>query len=318
MRIDPRQHLHRSLATAFAIVAGLLLCACPASVSARVLEVTASLPMIGEWAQAVGGDAVRVHVIAPAAADPHTFEPSVRSIQAVSRSQVLFILGLGLEPWAERLAQAEPSFNIVVIAPASGLHRLDASGHDGHSDHTDDCQHGEFDPHVWLDPLRVKEMVRSIAASLGTLAPQKADLFARNADAYCGLLDALDAEIRTTLAPIATGRRILVTNHNNLHYFAERYNFVVLDTLLGVQGAAGGQPSARRVKEIVKKLREHRVTALFADASTNRKLLEAVAAEADIAHTGVVYSVPAGSGSLAPDYLQMMRHNANEIARLLF
>src|SRR5690606_1762399 len=137
MRIDPRQHLHRSLATAFAIVASLLLCASPASVCARVLEVTASLPMIGEWAQAVGGDAVRVHVIAPAAADPHTFEPSVRSVQAVSRSQVLFILGLGLEPWAERLAQAELSFNIVVIAPASGLHRLDEASHDGHSDHTD-------------------------------------------------------------------------------------------------------------------------------------------------------------------------------------
>lgn len=353
MRIDLRRHFHGGRAVAFAIVLSLLLCSVSARAATRVLEITASLPMIGEWAQTVGGDAVRVRVIAPPSADPHTFEPSVRSIQAVSRSQVLFILGLGLEPWAERLSRAEPSFNIVAIAPTSGLYHLNAQARDEHDHsadldksvsqagaagvtaqvpseailptrtallhpHDHDCTHGVVDPHVWLDPLRVKEMVRSIAATLSALAPQETNRFTNNADAYCALLDALDVEIHSILSPIEAGKRILVTNHNNLHYFAKRYNFVVLDTLLGVQGAAGGQPSARRVKEIVQTLQRHKVTALFADASSSRNLLEAVAAEADIIRTGIVYSVPAGNGSPAPDYLQMMRHNAQEIARLLF
>lgn len=360
--------------------------------SAAPLEVTASLPMVGEWVQIVGGEHVRVRVIAPAGADPHAFDPSVRSIQAVNRSQALFIIGLGLEVWAERLMLANPTLKVVPITPspcklrplttkhthpanhhhpgpadahapnvtASDTDHHHPEGADAHTSpatasdtahphvgptdaHASDtahprtldsdiaspsgihaataqeavCAHTEFDPHVWLDPLHVKEMVRTIAHTLTALAPHHANHFTHNADAYCEQLDALHGEIITILAPIAPQRRKLVTNHDNLHYFASRYGFVVLDALLGTQGTAGGQPSARRVRDIVARIRESHVTAVFADAASSSALLEAVAAEAGIAPPGTLYSIPTAGSAPAANYLQMMRHNANEVARLL-
>lgn len=310
------------------------------------LQVTASLPMVGEWVQAVGGEHVQVSVVAPVGSDPHTFEPSARSMQAVNRGAALFVVGLGLEPWVTRLKLASPALRIVALAPMADLRSIGEHDHSAkksaHGNHMEKpagigdrcpaetsagssgggapahvCAHGEYDPHVWLDPIRVQVMVRTIEQTLSARAPSAAQDFKRNADAYCLQLEALDKAIVATLEPISPARRKLVTNHDNLRYFAERYNFVITDTLFGAQGAGNGQPSVRRVLKIVAEIREHNVDAVFADAFSGSNLLEAVAQEAGIGTVGRLYSVPAGASSPASDYLQMMQFNANEIARAL-
>lgn len=398
-----------------AFVTGLMLAVCgtAAAATTQPLKVCASLPMIGEWVAAVGQDAVSVRVLSPLGADPHSFEPSARSITMARNSQALFAMGLGLEPWIERIEKADPSLRIIRIAPTADL-RLPAGAcahhdHDAHHSARDDAhpsttsdahhpgrddahpsttsdahhanrddahttrddahttrddadhpgkdsahhdhegnapanaahahahdgahaesrpvahehhhhhehEHGEFDPHVWLDPVLVKQMVATIAAELAALAPEHREQFEHNALAYSRELDALDAQIRAELAGIPAAQRKLVTNHDNLRYFAARYDFEVSDTLLGTQGSEGGQPSARKVRELVEQIRSENIRAVFADAFSERSLLNAVASEAGIAPPWLFYSIPAGANSPAPDYLQMMRHNAEQIRQAL-
>lgn len=298
----------------------------------RPLEVAATLPLVAEWVQVVGGDGVKVHVLSPANADPHSFEPSARGIAAARRAQAVFALGLGLEQWVDRVERADTTLNVVRIAPTQGLRQMsqgtacnhDHGAHDhsthNHADHDTDAAHnhgGESDPHVWLDPVLVQAMVQNIATELSRLQPANADSFAANAQRYCEQLQALDAQIRSELATVPAGRRKLLSNHDSLHYFASRYGFEIVATLFGTQGTEGGQPSARKVRELVGIIRAEGITAVFADASSNQSLLNAVTKEAAIAPPVVLYPMPAGKGTPAEDYLGMMRFNAAAIASAL-
>lgn len=289
----------------------------PADQVAPALRVVTTLPMIGEWASAVGGGRVTVLVLAQAGSDPHSFEPTARSIASASSADVVFGLGLGLEPWLERITQGHRSMNLVWVAPHTGLRRLDASaGHD-HSCTTGAHAHCEWDPHVWLDPLMAAQMVQTIAGELSAIAPADAELFAGNAAAYCTKLAELDADISRQLEPVAAADRKLVTNHDNLHYFARRYGFSVADTLFTTQGSEGGHPSARKVRALVRRIHEQGIRALFADGFNGQDLLQAVAKEAGLPPPVVLYSIPGASGGPAADYFSMMRHNARAIAEAL-
>jgi zinc/manganese transport system substrate-binding protein len=131
-----------------------------------------------------------------------------------------------------------------------------------------------LDPHFWLDPLRVADAALLIAEEMHRIEPGVD--WARRAEDYAARLTATHEEIVEILAPVADRR--LVTNHESMGYFALRYGFEVIGTVIP-GGSTLAQPSSAELAELVELLESEGVRSIFVDTSSPHDLAEAVAAE---------------------------------------
>ena len=182
-------------------------------------------------------------------------------------------------------------------------------GDDGHGHaHAEDG-----DPHIWHDPRRVAGTLDVLAGALADDAD--VDEVRSCADDYRAELEALDAEIEALLAPIPDDRRILVTSHDSLAYFADRYGFEIVGTVIPSTTTIA-ETSAAQLAELADTITEYGVPAIFTDRFESDVDAEALADRLDIA------IVPLHGGSLTDDgaastYVGMMRANAEAIADAL-
>ena len=180
--------------------------------------------------------------------------------------------------------------------------------HEGHG-------HGIYDPHFWFDPLRVKVVVDDIAVRLSALDPDRADAYRANAFAYDGWLDELHNWTEEQVSQIPEDRRLLVTSHDSLGYFADRYGFEVVGVILSITTEV--EPSAEDLTDLVDKVRESEVTAVFGETTVSERLAAAVANESGATlvrlHSGSLGS----KGSGAETYIEMSRTNVERIATAL-
>lgn len=197
-------------------------------------------------------------------------------------------------------------------------HGHDDDAHDededehGHDDHA----HGEFDPHFWFDPIRVKVAVNELAERLAEEDPAGAALYADNAAAYNAELDELHAWIEEQVAQIPAERRALVTSHDSFSYFAERYGFEVVGTVIpGL--TTEREPSAQEIAGLVDTIRDLGVRAIFAETTVGDAITQSVARETG-ASIATLYTGSLGApGSGADTYIGMARANTLAIVEAL-
>ena len=184
--------------------------------------------------------------------------------------------------------------------------------HDDHEGHA----HTGSDPHFWLDPLRVAKAVELIAEALTDVDPSID--WAGRAEVYASELEQLHAAIESILAGIPEGDRKLITNHEALGYFADRYDFEVLDTVIP-GGATLADPSSAELAALVETIREEGVPAIFAETIESTALAEALAAEAgpDVEVVELYTGSLGEPGSGADTLVGMLRVNAQRIAEAL-
>jgi zinc/manganese transport system substrate-binding protein len=191
----------------------------------------------------------------------------------------------------------------------------DDEDHDDH-DH-DDHDHGAVDPHLWTDPTGLIPVLEALRAELTTAGVDAADID-ESLDAYIARLETLDAEIETILAPIPDDQRVLVTNHDAFGYFANRYGFEVIGTVIPSL-TTNAEVSPAALDDLAELMRDRSVTAVFAENTESDQLASALADEVG----GGVQVVELFSGSLGPsgsgaeDYISMMTTNAELIAEAL-
>lgn len=140
---------------------------------------------------------------------------------------------------------------------------------DGHDDH--DHAHGDFDPHLWLDPENAKVWVTAIAAALSEKDPKNAAAYAENAKAARAELDALSAEIRKTLEP-ARGKGYVVF-HDAYHYFEHRFDIEASGSIALSDATA---PGPKRLREIRAEVKSREATCVFSEPQFQPKLVSTV------------------------------------------
>lgn len=188
-----------------------------------------------------------------------------------------------------------------------------AMGDDAH-EHED----GACDPHFWTDPLNVKVWAANIAEAFAEADPANAETYRANAAAYQAELDALNEEVAEILSVIADERRVLVTNHEFLAYFALHYGFEIVGVVLP-GGTTLAEPEPQQIAALVRSIEAEGVSAIFVEFSATQALAAAIAAEAG----QPVQLVQLYSGALseadgpAATYLDYMRFNARAIAEAL-
>ncbi len=274
----------------------------------EALRVVASTSIVGDVVANVGGEALGLTVLVDRGVDPHAYDTSTQDLRAVERAHVVFVNGFGLEEsLLETLENAGGEAPVVSVSEGVEAREF-APG--------ETASTTGLDPHVWFDPALVKVWVGNVANALGSLDPENADSYRANAEAYRAALDELDAWIQASVEAIPEERRLLVTDHDSLGYFADRYGFEVLGAIIPAYSTAA-EPSAREVAELQEAIEALDVRAVFVGTTFNPSLGQRLAEDTGIA------LVPLFTGSLseadgpAASYLEFMRFNVAAIVEAL-
>jgi zinc/manganese transport system substrate-binding protein len=256
---------------------------------------------------------MELDVMIPPGVDPHDFAPSAQQVAAISSADLVIANGLGLEEGLEDvLAQAE-SEGITVIRAGEQVDPLPLRGAVAEPENEEG--HGGFDPHFWQDPIRMKKAVEVLTTALVTAGvPDATD----NAIDYQTDLDATYADIVAILDPIPSDRRVLVTNHDAFGYFADRYEFEVIGTIIP-GGSTLAEPSSAEIAELVETIVTHDVPAIFVENIGSEGLAGILAEETgtDVKIVQLTSDALGEPGSATGTYLDMLLYNATAIAGAL-
>ena len=302
---------------------GLLLAACggaqtePTAVEESATEgvsikVLASTTFLADIAQNVAGDRAKVESLLPFGADPHSYQAAPTDVAKIAESNVLILNGVEYEHFIEPLLENAGGERMVIEA-ATGIepHQMEehAEGEEGHD-------HEAGDPHMWLDPNLVITYVENIRDGLSKADPDGAAIYQSNAEAYITQLQELDAFIREQVETIPADHRLLVTNHEALGYFAERYGFEVVDTILP-SFSSEASASAQEIAAAVDSIKASGAPAILLGEVENADLANQIASETGVKVVDNLYLETLTDGEPAATYIEMMRHNVTQIANAL-
>jgi zinc transport system substrate-binding protein len=307
---------NRRRALVRAAAACLLVCvlACgrreaPEGQGGAAMSVFVSIPPQADFARRLAGDRVAVHVMVPPGRSPHVYDPTPRQMARLAESRVYFCIGVPFEKrLIERIASINPRLRVVDTCkgveylPMEAEHR-----HEGEEEHAEEhndahAHEGERDPHVWLDPRRVKIIGRNMADALRELDPANAAQYGRNLARFEADLDATYARVSAVLRPFR-GAHFMVF-HPAYGYFADAFGLEQL-----VVEVEGKEPSARQLTRIIAEARRRRVKVIFVQPQFSRRTAEAIASAVGAA---VVPLDP-----LAADYLANLDDMAGKLAKAL-
>lgn len=283
------------------------------------LQVVVVESFLADIVHNIAGERLEVETLMPSGLDPHSFEPTPKDVAKISDSDILFINGAGLEEWLEDIIENLPEDQLIITASAGLESRIEVE--EGHEEgevveEVDEHDH-EYDPHFWLNPLLVVKYVENIRDGLIRIDPEGSALYTANAETYIQQLIELDQYIEEKITQIPVDRRLIVTNHESFGYFADRYGFTIVGTILK-SVSSGASPSALQMAELVDQMRSSGASAIFMETGSNPELAEQLSNETGIK---VVYDLYTHSiseeGGNAPNYIELMKYNVEQIINAL-
>lgn len=275
------------------------------------MKVVTTFSILADFARNVGGDRVDVTSLVGPNGDVHVYAPTAADVQAVKRARLVIINGLGLEGWLPRLISSSATKAISVVATKGIVPRQVGAG-ESLARHR---EVGSADPHAWQSVENAKIYVANIRDAMIEADPANATTYKDNAAAYLARLDALDREVRQTIARIPADRRKVISAHDAFGYFAAAYGIA----FVAPQGVSTEtEPSARDVAAVITQIRQQKIPAIFLENISDPRLIRQIASETGAAVGGTLFSDsltdPKGA---APTYIDMMKHNVATIAAAL-
>lgn len=309
---------HRTTITfvLFALLTSLAACAnapTPTPISSNQADgakpkVVATTTIVGDVVRQVGGDLIDLTVLLPAGADPHGFQPKPQDTAHVAEAGLVFVNGLGLEEFLDRLLQSAGG-SARIVAVSDGVQTRTGEAHEGGT-------HEGIDPHVWMDPNNVRVWTRNIAAALSELDPANAAAYQANAEAYDRSLQALDAWAQGQIDKIAPQNRQLVVDHDAFGYLAQRYGLETVGTVVPGYSTMSA-PSAQELARLEDAMRELGARVVFVDSTVNPTLSERVAADTGAQLVFLFTGSLSEAGGGADTYEAFVRYNITAIVEAL-
>jgi len=254
----------------------------------------ATTTQAGDLARNVAGDRTEVRQLLAPNSDPHDYEPRPSDARAVAAAGVVFRSGGDLDGWLDDL--------------------VDSAGGDAHVvTLLDSVRTRGDDPHWWQDPRNAVRAVGAIRKGLAKADPGGTGIYARNAASYVKRLRRLDRSVSRCIARLPPSQRRLVTTHDALGYYAERYGIEVIGALIPSLSTEA-QPSAGDTAKLVEQIREQEVKAIFPERSVNPKLERAVSREAGARLGEALWADTLGpEGSSGATYLGSIASNTTAL-----
>lgn len=304
---------------ALALIAALLLSGCgrvasgaaQVDVEGRQVRAVATIGMIADVVEQVGGERVTVVGLMGPGVDPHLYKASEGDVIRLAEADIVFYNGLHLEAkMAEVFERMQGRTRTVAVTDGIPRDLLLAPP----------AFAGAYDPHVWFDVSLWMYTVEAVRDALIDLDPGSADLYRANADRYLAELADLHAYVTAQAERIPPQQRVLITAHDAFNYFGRAYGFEVR----GLQGiSTASEASTADVQNLAEFIVARRIPAIFIESSIPRRNVEAVQAAVEargynLQIGGELYSDALGDpGSEAGTYSGMLRHNVDTIVGAL-
>lgn len=301
-----------------AVISGLTLGGCSATAKSGKVEAVASFYPLAYVTSQVGGDLVDVTNLTPSG-EAHEVELSAKDLTTISQADALIYLSGFQAAVDDAVKEAAPK-NTLDVAKAAKLKKLSAEqaaeheaahAHEGeHEEAGHDHHHGSFDPHFWLDPQRLSQVVPQVVATLSQADPDHSDTFQKNGKALQDKLADLDKEYRSGLNKCATPTA--VTAHEAYGYLADRYGF----EQVGVKGVdPEAETSLTRLQEVANIAKDKKVNVLFSESALGDKDTKTLAEQLGI--KSEVLDPLEIQVDKNRDYLQVMHDNLEKLSKTM-
>ncbi|MFD0797262.1 metal ABC transporter solute-binding protein, Zn/Mn family [Maribacter chungangensis] len=275
------------------------------------LKVVTTTTMITDLVRNIGGDSIHVQGLMGSGVDPHLYKASEGDVSKLSNADVVFYSGLHLEgKLVDVFKKMGRNTNTIALAEILDKEKLIGSEYFA----------SNFDPHIWFNIEYWKQLTNYLTEQLSALNPENTSYFEANKTAYLKQLDALETDIKKTIATLPKEKRILVTAHDAFNYFGEAYDFEVV----GLQGlSTATEAGVQDVQNLAKLIIDKKVKAIFIETSVPKRTIEALQQAVlskgfKVEIGGTLYSDALGNaGTKERTYLGMFRYNVDTIVEAL-
>jgi zinc transport system substrate-binding protein len=256
------------------ILWALLLCS---TLLAQKLEVTVSIEPQAYFIEKIAQDRVKVNVMVQPGFSPATYEPKTSQMKALSSSDVYFYIGVPFENvWLQRFKSANRSLMFVDTAKTIQKRQIDAHSHEDEHDHHHGHDHDakkeqeSLDPHVWLDPVLIKQQAKIMYQTLAKLDEDNASFFKKNYEIFLIELDNLTHELETILAPVK--HKAFMVFHPSWGYFAQRFDLKQIAVEV-----SGKEPKPNQLVELIHEAKENNIKTVFVAPEFSQKSAQVIA-----------------------------------------
>jgi ABC-type Zn uptake system ZnuABC Zn-binding protein ZnuA len=283
------------------------------------IPVVATLPVLKDFTEKIGGSYVRVDSLITGLESEHTYTPKPSDVAAIQRARLLIKIGLGLEVWVNALIENADRPDLMIVTTSDGVPLIrDPSESTEHpigkseidKKHAFKERHTMGNPHIWLDPENVKIMIRHITEGLMKIDPTHNKEYLQNQSRYIMELESLERELKKKVEPLKN--RNLITHHPAWPYFARRFGFNIKGDIFT---QVGSEPSAKHIGELIKQIKNEKIKVIISEPQLNPKIPEMLAGE-----TGakvVILSPLPGALPGTANYLEMIRYDVETLVSAL-
>ena len=247
---------------------------------AENVSVMTTIFPLKEFAQAVGGERVKVDQLLPPGAEVHTWEPRPSDIVKLFRADVFIYIGAEMEPWVRGILKTIENPKLAVIEASQGLSLMkadqtEALGEEHH--HGQESKHNGFDPHIWLNFDYDQKIVDKITEALSKKDPEGILYYQKNAEAYKVKLRKIDLRYRKELGK-CNSKEIIIGGHSAFAYLAKKYGLKQI-SLYGISPNA--EPTPKKMAEVITVARHYQAKAIYCEELVSDKLAKAIAQEVE-------------------------------------
>ena len=273
-----------------------------ASPAVELPVVVVTYSVIGDVVAQLVGDKAVVNVLIPDGQDPHEFQPSAKDIETLSNAAIVVSNGLDFEEGLEDVLENVVESGNKVFMVGEHITVLKTKEADDH-----EHDHGGVDPHLWLSPGTMLEMLPALTSALSDALG--IDL-ANSSAALTTNLEELDKEIQQTISGLQDCN--LVSGHDEMGYFAARYGCQIIGAIIP-SFTTTSEATAGELADLKKLIDQYKVAAIFTGLGTNPAVADQLAKELGI--KAVTLSTHYLDG--ANNYQEFMLRMVNQIAEAL-
>jgi ABC-type Zn uptake system ZnuABC Zn-binding protein ZnuA len=266
---------------------------------ATPLKVVATLPILKEFAEQVGGNHVQVTSLITGFESEHSYSPKPSDLRMINEARLLLEIGLGLEVWVQGLVKNAGSRGLRVVTTSRDISVIRDAEDDAHGN-----------PHIWLDPENAKIMTRHIAQALIEADPTNTREYRTNLDDYLKRLSDSEQDLKGRVAMLRDRR--IVTYHPAWPYFARRFGFRIEGDIIR---QVGSEPTAGELARLARRMKTEKIKVIVSEPQLNQKLAQTLAME-----TGariVLLSTLPGAIKGTETYLSMLQYDIATLVEAL-
>lgn len=262
-------------------------------------------------ASEIAGDKASVISMVPAGAEPHDWEPTPKMAVELNKADMLIYNGAGMEPWIDNILTIINKDRTKVVDASEGIELLKS---EEHSEEEESHEHGIYDPHIWVSPIRAMQQAQTIYEALIGIDPANSDYYGKNKNELDSKLTKLGKDIWDASKSFKSN--VIVVSHEAFGYFANDYGLKQV-AIRGINPQE--EPSPSKMAELARECRDKKVKYIFFERLTSPKLSETLARE--VGAETLVLNDAAGLSEedikSGKDYITVMYENLENLKKAL-